>query len=270
MKTYRPENFDEARHDALQKQLRNDTTWPALPAGQSVLHRQLLHACVFGLSARTASNARALSEYNDISDTSRGASVQYYGAPLLQADLRVLLGLVQLSAGQHCSEVLDFDAGAFLQSIGRAHCSRSVDALVHSLSRLRSATFTVRSYKKDSGRIFGLIAEGDWDTGRKFKVRISPQALGALRSLSGTRVDMTKRNLLADGVQTALADWLRSTSADSYDVKALADLWGREDAKELGREVRAALDRLVEVGLVASWTATRGRVHVVRSVYAPA
>jgi hypothetical protein len=95
-------------------------------------------------------------------------------------------------------------------------------------------------------------------------VRLSHRAAWAFEHVGKTYVRFEQRCRLVDGVETALADLLGSTGATSYDVSDLAEMWGRGNAKELGREVRGALDKLVEVGLLKGWSKTRGRVHVVR------
>lgn len=234
-----------------------------LDEGHSALPFQLLRG-VFALSAKTAAHSRPLCSFDDVSDLTDGASVEYKGERLLQSDLRVLLGLVQQAAALAADNALvTLNAVEFLQSIGRSTCSRSIESLRESLANLRSATFVVKHHARDRGEVFGLVDAVAWD-GREVAVKLSSQLSRALYSVGRTYVDMSKRNLLRDGVETALADLVKATNCTSYDVEAIARLWGRADAKETGREVRAALDRLVAVGLLKGWSRTRGRVHVER------
>jgi hypothetical protein len=236
--------------------------------GQSIMVPQLLRSGVFALSAKSATGAatRAVPKFDDISDSTRGAAVEYVGAPLLQYDLRVLLGLLHLAGGMHADYAeLKFDAVEFLTSIGKKDTSsRSIDALRKSMARLRSAVFVVKDFAKDRGMTIGLLADLSWDM-RKCLVKLSPMLQRALHHGQRTYLPMAMRNQLADGVQTALADILYATTCESLDINALAAVWGRE-SHEIGREVREALAKLQEVGMLTQWSATRGRVHVKRAV----
>jgi hypothetical protein len=251
---------------------RDENTFRKPRKGYSFMMPQMLRSGIFAISAASAATSRAVPQYDDISDTTRGASVEYRGASLRQYDLRVLLGLLQRAGGMHADNaVIEFDANEFLESIGKSTGTRSVDVLQDSLASLRSATFVVRDYARDKGLVFGFVNSVEW-TKRKCKVTLSPSACWKLTGLGWTTyVPMTFRNRLADGVQTALADVLFSSATASpetvysVDLAALAALWGRE-VGELGREVRSALDRLQAVGIIQEWSATRGRVHVRRAV----
>lgn len=259
-KAQRFDDFREWNHDMQ----RAFTAHPRYRNGDSSAPTAFLRSSVFALSERTANPHAQVPAYDDLTDTTAGASVSYRGAPLRQADLRVLLGLLGRASGmQHTAAVLEFDACEFLGDIGRATCSRSVAALLDSLASLRSATFTVRNSKGDKGRIFGLIDDVQWNK-HKVRVKLSSGVWEATQA-GRTYVPMALRRLLADGVQTALADLLQSSDTGRLEYEALAKLWHRADAKEVGREVRSALGRLQEVGLVASWEAGRGVAHVVKA-----
>lgn len=238
-----------------------------LQPGNSVLPQQLLRG-IFALSTKTACSTKKLCTFDDISDTSKGGSVEYKGEPLVQADLRVLLGLIKAGAALEAeSAVLTINAVDFLRSIGKKNpCSRAVEALRDSIAALASATFVVKNFERDRGELFGFIDRESvrWD-GRMVTLRLSPKLPYVFQYVGRTYVDFEKRCLLKDGVETALSDLIRSTHAVSYDLVDLAELWGRKDAKELGREVREALDVLVGVGLIKGWHKTRGRVHVQRT-----
>jgi len=228
----------------------------------------LLRSGIFALSAKSASAVRALPKFDDLGDTWKGASVEYKGARLLQADLSVVLGLMQAAGGMHCDEMeYSADAQQFLKGINRDSSTDGVNRLHDSLTSLRSATFIVKNFTGHSGFAFGFIDSVKWDK-RRFTVKLSPMAHRALDHFSTTYLPMTLRNKLSDGVQTALADVMYSTTAESFDIEALAKLFGRKpsQANQFGREIRkTALPRLVEVGVLTSWSKTRGRVHVVRA-----
>jgi hypothetical protein len=224
----------------------------------------LLRSGIFALSDKTAAQSRVLPRHDDVSDLTDGGSVEYKGPRLKQRDLRYSLGLMQLSGGLHSeSAEVTFHADDFLRMVGRENpCTDTVEGLRDSLSSLRSATFIVRQYAKDRGVVFGFIDSVTWDK-RMCAVRMSPMAHKAVDVLGFTLLPLAVRNKLKDGIQTALADIFWSTSATSFDIDALAEIFGRQrDAGQFGKEVRLALPRLVKAGVLTGWSKTRGRVHV--------
>lgn len=250
--------------DRDKKPGRDKSTTRAPGAGRSLMVPHLLRSGIFAISAKTAASLRTVPKYDDLSDNSNGASVEYKGSRLRQRDLRVLLGLMHATGGMHFEAAkATFHADDFLRLIGKAACTDSVEALKDSLASLRSATFVVRNFAKDCGVVFGFIDRVEWDK-RTFTVHMSPLAHKAVDALGFTLLPISIRNRLKDGVQTALADVFYSTSGDSFDIDALASLFGRL-AYEFGREVRVALPLLVAAGVLSSWHMTRGRVHVERA-----
>lgn len=248
---------------------RDPATFRQARPGYSLMVPHLLRSGIFALSAKTASAVRALPKFDDIDDSWKGASVEYKGAPLLQSDLSVLLGLLQLAGGMHFENMeVGADAQEFLKSINRDSSTDGVNRLHNSLASLRSATFVVRNFSGHGGFAFGFIDEVKWDK-RRFTVKLSAMAHRALDHFRITYLPMTVRNKLKDGVQTALADVMYSTTADSFDNKALAALMGRkpDQVNQFAKEIRENMPRLVEVGVLTSWSKTRGRLHVVRAAH---
>lgn len=242
---------------------REKTTLRKPLPGQSLMIPQLLRSGIFALSKKTASDQRRVPKFDDVSDTSQGASVEYKGERLRQYDMRVLLGLMQIAGGLHCDEAtFTFHADNFLALIGKKVSTDAVEALRDSLANLRSATFVVRNFSKDKGFVFGFVNDATWKK-RQCTVTLSPLAHKAFEALGFTLLPITVRNHLADGFETAMADIIYSTSTNSFDVDALAALFGRP-AVQFGRELRAHMPALVEAGVLEAWSHTRGRIHVER------
>jgi hypothetical protein len=233
--------------------------------GRSLMVPHLLRSGIFALSAKTAHAQRAVPKYDDVSDVTQGASVEYKGERLRQFDMRVALGVLHLAGGMHCEKAnMKFHVNDFARLIGKEKVSTdTVEAIRDSLANLRSATFVVRNFAKDKGVAFGLIDSVEWDR-RECTVTLSPSAHRAVDALGFTLLPLDVRNRLTDGVQTALADIFYSTSANSFDLGALAAIFGR-DPYQFGQEVREALPVLVAAGVLTGWSKTRGRVHVVRA-----
>lgn len=230
----------------------------------SYLQPHLLRSTIFAINEADKREHRLVPKFDDVTDLSDGAAVSYVGPVLRQFDLRVLLRLINLVGGKPATKehgVVTFHAEAFLQSIRRDTSTRMVEALRSSLVRLRAATFTVRTWRGACGEVFGFVSSADW-THRSFKVVMDPKAHWAMDSIGHTYVNLDARFQLNDGVETALADLIRSSKCTSFDIPALAQLWGRDSIKEVGRDVRRALPKLVSVGLIRGWSKTRNRVHV--------
>jgi hypothetical protein len=238
--------------------------------GRSLMVPHLLRSGIFALSDKTAASVRAIPKYDDISNHRDGASVEYKGARLRQRDLRALLGLMHAVGGMPCEAAkVTFHADDFLALIGKRPSGKkpsteTVAALRDSLAALRSATFIVRRFGKDRGVVFGFVDSVEWDK-RRFTVHMSPRAHQAVDALGFSLVSITARNKLTDGIQTAMADVIASTSGTRFDLDALAALFGREPV-QFGRELRGHMDALVEASVVKAWSHTRGCVHVERFV----
>jgi hypothetical protein len=246
---------------------RDDTLWiKHFKPEYSFMVSQLLRSGIFAISESRANTKRLVPKFDDLTDVSDQASVSYVGPALRQYDLRVLLRLINLVGGRKANLSdghLEFHAEDFLRSIHKDDSTRSIDALRESLTRLRSATFTVRHWWGDRGEVFGFVSSVSWDR-RRFTVVMEPKAHWAMESLGRTHVNLEARLKLTDGVQTALADIIYSSRGTSFDIDAVAVVWGRDDVKEVGREVRDALDKLQVVRVIKGWSKTRGRVHIDR------
>lgn len=226
----------------------------------------LLRSGIFSQSKKTAPDKRPFPKHDDISDYTLGDSVRCMGGTLLQTDMRVLLGLLNRAGGLPYTEAtLNFGAKDFLEVIGRRLSTGAVNSLLHSLLTLSTVTLVVKHHTDWSGHTFRFVNEVSWEM-RQFRVTLSPELRHAFGSLGRTYVPLTVRNRLKDGVQTALADVIYATSAGSFDVVALAKVFGREP-NEFGRELRKALPKLVAAGVLTSWSATRGRIHVERAPF---
>jgi hypothetical protein len=248
---------------------RDETLWVKhFKREHSFMAPQLLRSGIFAISKTNAAVSRAVPKFDDISDMREQASVLYVGPVLQQYDLRVLLRLINLVGGKEANlrdGVVTFKADEFLRSVHKDDSTRSVDSLRDSLTRLRSATFTVKNWSGDRGEVFGFVNSVSFDK-RNFTVVMDSKAHWAMESLGRTHIDLEARLMLKDGVQTALADIIYSTRCSSFDISDVATTWGREgEVKEVGREVREALDKMKAVRLIKGWSKTRGRVHVERN-----
>lgn len=252
-----PSPYQEAEALRLDKQEKAYRVFHQTRPGVSQLVPHLLRCGVFsaGHARGDVSKTFQVHRHDSTDALVDGQRVRYDGPQLGQFHKRVLLGLLLLAAGKDVDVTLVFNAQVFLRSIGRDDSTQNVGALRLALVDLRRATFTVTTYAGDSGEVFGLISEATW-VRRTFSVTMSRRLAFALESLGRTYVPMRQRNLLADGVQTALADLIWSTNVQRMQVSDLAAMWGREHV-QLGREITAALGKLKAAGVLKSFNRRR-------------
>ncbi|MDM0018016.1 hypothetical protein [Variovorax saccharolyticus] len=261
---YRPnyKELEEARRWKEEEAYR--TYHPARP-GLSHMMPHLLRSGAFtaGAPSGHVSAVFQVHRHDSLDELVHGQEVRYEGPQLGQFHKRVLLGLLLLAAGRDADVTLAFTADEFLRSVGRDVCTSNVKALRRVLSDLRAATFTVTRYAGDSGEVFGFISEADW-LGRAFTVTMSRRFASALETLGRTYIPMHQRNLLADGLQTALADLIWATKGTMIQVADLAVLWGREPV-QLGREITHVLGKLCAAGVLTSFRRRRGKFEFERA-----
>lgn len=237
-------------------------TYHAIRPGVSQMIPDLLRSGVFTVGVPTgAVNAIfAVHKHDSIDAEKEGHLVRYTGPQLGQFHKRILLGLLLLAAGKEGDITLNFTADEFLKSIGRDYCTANVDALRRALADLRAGTFIVTKYQGEQGQVFGFVSSVEWYK-REFSVRMDHKGAWALQNFGRTLIPMDKRNQLSDGLQTALADLMYATRQDTYEIVDLAKIWGREPV-QLGRDVTAALKKLLIEGVLTSYERCRGKFRV--------
>ena len=261
------QHYDEQRFYSQQREdaerIRKRNTFLKLRPSLSVMIPALNRARVFDISAKPGpiDGVYPVARYD--SEDATAGHVEYTGPRLTQFHKRILLGFLQLAAGQIGDVVLAFNAKQFLKSVGRDSDWRTVEKLRAALTDLRGATFTVRNYEKDRGTVFGWILGSEW-CGKNVEVRLDGKVAWAFDALGHTYIPVTKRNRLQDGLQTWLLDLIFSSKQNSFSYDALAAMLGRRDVAGFGKEVRNALAKVAAVGAIEVPEYRRGRFTVTK------
>jgi hypothetical protein len=182
-----------------------------------------------------------------------------------QYDLDNLEMLLHLQREQPLGSRVAFTAYGFLKAMGRGTGGKDHKELHEDLTRLARATVEIR-WTNERKSYTGSLVSGfarDEDTGM-FVVTFNEDMM-RLYDAGSTQIDWAQRQQLG---KSNLAKWLQVFYA-SHDapyamkVDTLLALSGSTGTKkEFTRQLKTALDRLVDVGLLSSWVIEDGLVKV--------
>ena len=182
-----------------------------------------------------------------------------------QYDLDNLEMLLHLQREQPLGSRVAFTAYGFLKAMGRGTGGKDHKDLHEDLTRLARATVEIRwtdERKSYTGSLVSGFAR-DEDTGM-FVVTFNEDMM-RLYNAGSTQIDWAQRQALG---KSNLAKWLQVFYA-SHDapypmkvetLRALSGSTGTQ--KEFTRQLKTALGRLVEVGLLSSWDIEKSLVIV--------
>ncbi|WP_229754110.1 plasmid replication initiator TrfA [Caballeronia grimmiae] len=206
--------------------------------------------------------------------------ITYTGEELRQRDYDVYLQILHLSRGatvDNRQEWVEFEARSLIKMLGWTQNSRSLVELRETIRRLTACALEVtRSRTKSSVPVvyggplllkYAGAQEGGFDEVTFWKVQINSEVAAQLKPGDYTRIDWQIRTKLSP-----LEKWLHafySTNQHPYPMKVetIHKLCGSRMAeiKFFRRAIKAALDRLTEVGFLSSWQLDEtDKVRVVR------
>ncbi|WP_244818666.1 plasmid replication initiator TrfA [Caballeronia sp. Lep1P3] len=207
--------------------------------------------------------------------------ITYTGEELRQRDYDVYLQILHLSRGatvDNRQEWVEFEARSLIKMLGWTQNSRSLVELRETIRRLTACALEVtRSRTKSSAPVvyggplllkYAGAQEGGFDEVTFWKVQINSEVAAQLKPGDYTRIDWQIRTKLSP-----LEKWLHafySTNQHPYPMKVetIHKLCGSRmaEVKFFRRAIKAALDRLTEVGFLSSWELDEtDKVRVVRS-----
>jgi hypothetical protein len=209
--------------------------------------------------------------------TTNGATIEYHGKELAQDDLTVLLGLLNKHWGMATSCELEFAPSTFCTHIGWSDSKHNVFRLKECLLRLRKAILIVRSAKKEDdaemsklakaigkGWTLGFLSDLKWDGLSQWSVQIDSRMCQLFKT-SPTYLIAAKRKALTEGLQTWLYGYIEAnTCVYAVSVEKIHEACGSTSSlKEFSRQVRDALPKLVEIGVVRDIsTVSNGKVAI--------
>lgn len=181
---------------------------------------------------------------------------RFSGYRAYQEDETVALALTPMLFGHCTDQQFSIETRDWIHFCGWSQTPRSVDRLYSSLTCLAYGRFelTNPNFSANRFRLFDrLEVRGSRITGKLSGGIVELQD----RNGRGTYIPLERRKALREGLQTWLAGWVLGTTCDkpiALQTLHLLSGSGHSSLGEFGRDVRRSLDRLVDVGLVSSWT----------------
>jgi hypothetical protein len=195
-----------------------------------------------------------------------GIELRFKGETFNQTDFDVWAMLLHLGRLQPLGTRVEFTAHAFLKELGRGTGKTQHEQLKDELMRLITGGVEITWTKERKSFMGSLVSKAfrDDETGRY--VVVLDKDVMQLFDDGFTLLDWESRLALG---KNNLAKWLQnhySSHADAfpYKVETLHRLSNSSgELKEFRRMLRAALDELVRVGTLKSWTIKNDLVHAV-------
>jgi len=202
-----------------------------------------------------------------------GVDINYTGRELRQDDQTVLMQLIHLTQHQPFIESVQFTPYSFLKSIGWSTSGQQrYDKLFTIIDRMSVTGIHIESkgmfYVGSLIRKIGCIDKETGERLRIWTVWLEPEIIALFKSDGYCHIAWDQRIAL----KKPLAQWLQAyyaTHKDPYPIKieTIRDLSGSKAVllKKFKQTLKSALDELVTVGFLKSYTITKtGLVHVKR------
>lgn len=223
--------------------------WPEAVRG---VPNAVLRGALFGVSiSRKTYKKRTL-----IASTSEH-EIRYKGETFNQTDLDLWETLLHLARLQPLGTQVEFTAHSLLKELGRGTGKSQHEQLKEELMRLITGGVEVTWVKEKKAYAGNLVAGyfRDDETGR-YVVKFNTD-MTKLYGMGSTYIDWEQRKALG---KNNLAKWLHGNYASNavvldYKVETIRSLSGSgSPLKEFRRMLKAALDQLVEIGAIRSWS----------------
>lgn len=196
-----------------------------------------------------------------------GVELRFMGTTFNQTDFDVWAMLLHLGRLQPLGTRVEFTAGAFLKALGRGTSGKNHDDLKEEFARLMSGMVEVTWTKEKKTFASQLVSKIFRDDESERYVVILDKDILKLFAEGWTMLDWESRQALG---KNNLAKWLQNQYSShakpfAYKVETLRELCG-SGAKSLSNfrtSLKAALDELIRVGTLKSWTIKDDLVSVV-------
>lgn len=196
--------------------------------------------------------------------TVAGYEIHYTGSELRQDDEDVFLQIVHFARIQPLGDVVEISGNALLRALGWNSSSKSYARLRDIIERLKEATIKIVQENQTAGYSGNLIRKFAWQSEdasaarTKWKIYLEKEIIALFADDSYTLLDWEDRTKLG-----YLAKWLHSfyythQTPVPYKVATLHKLSGSKSTDLAGfrRDLKAALDELMEIGFLSSWKHT--------------
>jgi hypothetical protein len=241
--------------------------WPDATRG---IPNELLRSALF--NARNRKVPRHFMKDEEISVLGNGR-ISYRGEELRQDDETVWLQLVHLARPMPIGAMVEFVPASFLTAIGWPTTGQSYDRLRDCIRRLQATSLAFEAERLEKGVSLSMIPEFEWQDATKqalprWRVRLHLDLVKLFAGDQYTRVEWEQRKSLPVG----LATWLHGFFATHRvplaisleDIARGAGLL-TSSPDELRRSTKKALDELVKVGFLKSYSIKKGAVQAIRA-----
>lgn len=219
----------------------------------------------------TVSKKRATAKKRELLAAVEGIEIRFKGERFNQTDLDLWEMLLHLARLQPLGNQVEFSAYALLKELGRGTGGKDHEELKEAIARLRGGVVEITWLSQgDKGRTFGggLLADYYRDEATQRYVVIFDEKMLSLYEGGYTYVNWEQRKALGSN---SLAKWLQgfySSHANPYNykVETIKNLCGSTVARlpDFRRLLKSALEELVNVGSIKSWTIVDDLIEVVR------
>lgn len=242
---------------------------PEWTDGKGASPNEIVRSALF--TARNRNRRRAYLKQAEIVVTG-GGSILYLGEELRQDDELVWLRLIHLSKSQALGEPVFFTPYSFLKAIGWRVNNWGYQHLRTCLLRMKATAVQITSNRLHRTIVTSLIDYiAMWDPEKhtplaQWEVRLSKVMSLLFADGAFTLIDLEQRKALPEGIATKLHSYW-SSHREPYPVKVetLQKLCGSEnELRFFKRELKKALDALVEVGFLETWGIEIDLVAVIR------
>lgn len=218
----------------------------------------------------TVSKQRATAKRRELLAAVDGVEIRFKGERFNQTDLDLWEMLLHLARLQPLGNQVSFSAYALLKELGRGTGGKDHDELKEGIARLRGGVVEITWLNEgEKGRTFGggLVADYYRDEASQRYVVVFDEKMLSLYEGGYTYVDWRQRQALGNN---NLAKWLQGFYAShaapyGYKVETIKNLCGSTIGRlpDFRRLLRAALDELVKVGSIKSWSINDDLINVV-------
>lgn len=218
----------------------------------------------------TVSKQRATAKKRELLAAVDGIEVRFKGERFNQTDLDLWEMLLHLARLQPLGNQVEFSAHALLKELGRGVGGKDHDDLKEDIARLLGGVVEI-TWTDTKKTFLGHLVEKAYrdEASRRYVVVFDEKMLG-LYAGGYSYVDWSRRKALKGN---NLAKWLQGFYASHaapypYKVETIKNLCGSTVGRlpDFRRMLRTALDELVSVGSIKSWTISEDLIHVVNSV----
>lgn len=214
----------------------------------------------------TVSKQRATAKKRELLAAVEGIEIRFKGERFNQTDLDLWEMLLHLARMQPLGNQVEFTAYALLKELGRGTGGKDHDDLKEDIARLLGGVVEI-TWTDTNKTFLGHLVEKAYrdETTQRYVVVFDQKMLGLYEG-GYSYVDWQRRKALKGN---SLAKWLQGFYASHaapypYKVETIKNLCGSTIARltDFRRLLRSALDELVLVGSIESWSIQNDLIHV--------